>query len=111
MVFAVRAADAELTPYGPEPDSVLAGDPVTSNVVLTSDDTVKYGIWQITPGTSVQVAPAGIFVVLSGCATIAVDGGPTFDIGPGDVCIWDGGERTIWTVHETLRKVWCRPKG
>jgi uncharacterized protein len=111
MVFAVRAADAELTPNGPEPDSVLAGDLVTSNVVLTSDDTVKYGIWQITPGTSVQVAPAGIFVVLSGRATIAVDGGPTFDIGPGDVCIWDGGERTIWTVHETLRKVWCRPKG
>jgi hypothetical protein len=64
MVFAVRAADAELTPYGPEPDSVLAGDLVTSNVVLTSDDTVKYGIWQITPGTSVQVATAGMFVVL-----------------------------------------------
>jgi uncharacterized protein len=107
MAFAVRVADAELTPYGPEPDSVLAGNPVTSNAVLTSDEKVSYGIWQITPGTSVQVATPGMFVVLSGRATIAVDGGPTFEISPGDVCIWDGGERTIWTVHETLRKVWC----
>ena len=110
MVFAVRAADAELTTYDPEPDSVLAGNPVTSGIVLTGDDKVKYGIWQITAGTSVQVATPGMFVVLSGRATIAVDGGPTFDIGPGDVCICDGGERTIWTVHETLRKVWCDPQ-
>lgn len=110
MAFAVRVADAELTPYAPEPGSVLAGNPVSSNTVLTGDHKVKYGIWQITPGTSVQVASTGMFVVLSGRATVAVDGGPTFDIGPGDVCIWDGGERTIWTVHETLRKVWCSPQ-
>jgi uncharacterized cupin superfamily protein len=110
MALAVRAADAELVPGDPEPDSVIAGNPVTSNLVLTSDDKLRYGIWQITPGTSVQVATPGMFVVLSGRATIAVDGGATFDIGPGDVCIWDGGERTIWTVHETLRKVWCDPR-
>jgi uncharacterized protein len=110
MVLAVRAADVELTPDAPEPDGVLAGNPVTSSAVLLSDDKVRYGIWQITPGTSVQFATAGMFVVLSGRATIAVDGGPTFDIGPGDVSIWDGGERTIWTVHETVRKVWCDPR-
>jgi len=106
MTFMVRVADAELVPDGPGPGRVLAGKPVTSSVVLTSDDKVERGIWQITPGTAVQVAPAGMFVVLSGRATIAVDDGPTYDVGPGDVCIWDGGERTIWTVHETLRKVY-----
>lgn len=107
MAFPVQAADAELTPTGPEPDDVLAGNRVTSNLVLAGHDNVRYGVWQITPGASVQVAPTGMFVVLSGRATIAVDGGPTYEIGPGDVCIWDGGERTIWTVHETVRKVWC----
>ena len=106
MTLMVRAADAELTPGDPKPGRVLAGNPVTSSLMLSSDDQVRHGIWQITPGTAVAVAPAGMFVVLSGRATIAVDGGPTFDIGPGDVCIWDGGERTIWTVHETLRKVY-----
>ncbi len=108
MTLTVRVADAELVPNRSEGDTVLAGHPVTSNVVLTSQHNVRYGIWQITPGKSVQIAPTGMFVVLSGRATVAVDGGPTLDIGPGDVCIWDGGERTIWTVHETLRKVWCQ---
>ena len=106
MTFVVRAADAVLTPDAPDPGRVLAGNPVTSSMVLTSGDTVRHGIWQIAPGTAAEVAPAGMFVVLSGSATIAVDGGPTFDVGPGDVCIWDGGERTIWTVRETLRKVY-----
>jgi hypothetical protein len=41
-------------------------------------------------------------VVLSGRATIAVYGGPTFDIGPGDVCIWNGGERTIWSERPKM---------
>jgi uncharacterized protein len=106
MTFMMRVADAVLTPHAPDPDRVLAGNPVTSSMVLTSDDTVKRGIWQITPGTAVEIASAGMFVVLSGSATIAVDSGPTFDVGPGDVCIWDGGERTIWTVRETIRKVY-----
>jgi uncharacterized protein len=106
MTFMVRVADAELTPDLPKPGRVLAGYPVTSSVLLPSDGRVGYGIWQIAPGTAVEVAPTGMFAVLSGRATIAVDGGPTFDVGPGDVCIWDGGERTVWTVHETLRKVY-----
>lgn len=107
MVFTVQVADVELTLEPPKPDRVLAGNPVTSNAVLLKQNNVKYGVWQITPGTSVQIAPTGMFVVLSGRATVAVEGGPTLDIGPGDVCIWDGGERTVWTVHETVRKVWC----
>lgn len=106
MTLMVRVADAELTLDAPRSGRVLAGDPVTSSIVLPSDGKVRYGIWQIAPGTAVEVAPRGMFAVLSGHATIAVDDGPTFDVGPGDVCIWDGGERTIWTVHETLRKVY-----
>ena len=106
MTLIVRAADAELTPDDPKPGRVLAGNPVTSSAALPGDDKVKRGIWQIAPGTAVEVAPAGMFVVLSGRATVAVDGGPTFDIGAGDACVWDGGERAIWTVHETLRKVY-----
>ncbi len=106
MTLMVRVADAELTPEDLKPSRVLAGNPVVSSTVLPSDSKVRYGIWQITPGQAVAIAPRGMFVVLSGRATIAVEGGPTFDIGPGDTCIWDGGERTTWTVHETLRKVY-----
>ena len=62
MTSMVRVADAVLTPHAPDPGHVLAGNPVTSSVVLTDDDAVKRGIWQITPGTAVEVAPAGMFV-------------------------------------------------
>jgi uncharacterized cupin superfamily protein len=83
----VRVADAELTPEALKPDRVLAGNLVISSTVLPGDDKVRYGIWQITPGQAVAVAPTGMFVVLSGRATIAVDGGPTFDVGPGGMDI------------------------
>ena len=106
MTRMVRVADAVLTPDAPRPNRVLAGNPVSSSLPLPGNSKVAYGIWQIMPGMAIEVAPAGMFVVLSGRATVAVDDGPTYDIGPGDVCFWDGGERTTWTVHETLRKVY-----
>lgn len=107
MVLAVQAADVELEPESPRPDRVLAGNPVTTDAQLVKQHNVRYGVWQIMPGRRVEVAPTGMFVVLSGRATVAVDGGPTLELVAGTVCVWDGGERTVWTVHETLRKVWC----
>jgi uncharacterized protein len=106
MTFAVPVADAELTVDGPDPLSVIAGNPVTSSLVLAESDTAERGIWQITPGTVTDVEADEMFVVISGRATIAVEGGPVFDVGPGDVCVLSEGDRTTWTVHETLRKVY-----
>ncbi|MFN8168934.1 MAG: cupin domain-containing protein [Candidatus Nanopelagicales bacterium] len=37
---------------------------------------------------------------------IEVEGGPTLEVGPGDVGLYPAGTRTRWTVHETLRKVY-----
>jgi uncharacterized protein len=107
MTRMVRVADAVLRPDAPQPGRVLAGDPVSSSLILPGGNgKVAYGIWQIMPGQAVEVAPRGMFVILSGRATVAVDDGPTYDLGPGDVCFWDGGERTVWTVHETVRKIY-----
>jgi hypothetical protein len=106
MTFAVPVADAELTVDGPDPSSIIAGNPVTSSLVLAESDTVERGIWQITRGTVTDVEADEMFVVISGRATIAVEGGPVFDVGPGDVCVLSEGDRTTWTVHETLRKVY-----
>jgi hypothetical protein len=47
-----------------------------------------------------------VFVVLRGRATIEVSGGPTLEVGPGDVGVLHAGDRTTWTVHEDLRKVY-----
>jgi uncharacterized cupin superfamily protein len=107
MSFAMGVAAAELAADEPlDAAAVVAGAPATSSRVLVSDNSVERGIWEITPGTVTDVEADEMFVVISGRATIAVEGGPTFDVGPGDVCVLTQGARTTWTVHETLRKVY-----
>jgi uncharacterized cupin superfamily protein len=51
-----------------------------------------------------------VFVVLSGCATIDFeDGGNPIEVRAGDVVHLRDGQRTRWTVTETLRKVYVTP--
>ena len=47
-----------------------------------------------------------MFLVLSGRATIEVDGGPVLEVGPGDIGLLPAGASTRWTIHEDLRKVY-----
>ena len=89
--------------------TVLAGNPAMSSKTLWTSKrgTVQHGIWELTPGTVTDVEADELFVVLSGSATIAFEDGPTLDVGPGDVVRLPEGARTVWTVHETLRKVYA----
>jgi uncharacterized protein len=107
-VFVHHVADLPLEPDPLDPAQVLAGDPqVRSRVLHTSPDGhVERGVWEITPGVVTDEEADELFVVLSGRATIAVEGGPTLDVGPGDAVVLAAGCRTRWTVHETLRKVY-----
>jgi uncharacterized protein len=43
-------------------------------------------------------------VVVSGRATIEVEGGEITAVGPDDVAVLREDDCTTWTVHETLRK-------
>ncbi|MDT0382873.1 cupin domain-containing protein, partial [Streptomyces sp. DSM 42041] len=59
-----------------------------------------------TPGVSRDVESDEVFVVLGGDASIAFDDGtPTIDLRPGSLVRLHAGQRTTWTVRETLRKV------
>ncbi|NJP98783.1 cupin domain-containing protein [Nonomuraea sp. FMUSA5-5] len=100
--FAVPVHDVRLTPDELDPSQIVAGDPVTSSLELGGGR----GIWEITPGVVTDVERDEIFVVLSGRATVAVEGGTTVELGPGDVCLLAEGAKTTWIVHETLRKVY-----
>ncbi len=106
--FAVHIPDAELEPEPLEPAQIVEGTPVVSGTVLWESPDGKNirGIWQITPGVVTDTEANELFVVVSGRATIAVQDGPTFDVGPGDACVLREGDRTTWTVHETLRKAY-----
>ncbi|MEY9839233.1 cupin domain-containing protein [Streptacidiphilus sp. EB103A] len=106
--FAVHVPDADLEPDPLDPSQIIAGSPEVSGKVLweSEDGQQIRGIWQITPGTVSDTEANELFVVVSGRATIAVEGGDTFDVGPGDACVLREGDRTVWKVHETLRKAY-----
>ncbi len=107
--WVLSVADVALEADELDPADVLAGTPETSSRELWSAQggTITHGVWEITPGTVTDVEADELFVVLSGRATIAFEDGPPLEVGPGDVCRLPEGARTVWTVHETLRKVYA----
>ncbi|MEV6810286.1 cupin domain-containing protein [Streptomyces sp. NPDC051129] len=106
--FALHIADAVLEPEPLDPARIVSGTPeVTGKVVERSADGRQLrGIWQITPGVVTDTEADELFVVISGSATIEVAEGPTLRVGPGDLAVLRAGDRTTWTVHETLRKAY-----
>lgn len=109
--FAVSVADvpdSELEAEDLDPEQIISGTPVVTGKVLweAEDGSQIRGIWQITPGVVTDTEANELFVVVSGRATIEVEGGATLEVGPGSACVLREGERTTWTVHETLRKAY-----
>jgi uncharacterized cupin superfamily protein len=79
----------------------------TRILVLHDDGRIIRGIWEIDPGVVTDVEADELFVVHSGSATVRfLDSGDVWELRPGSVGIFDGGERTEWTVHERLRKAY-----
>jgi uncharacterized cupin superfamily protein len=108
MTFVLHVPDAELEPEPLDPAQIVSGAPeVTGRVLWSSPDGRELrGLWQITPGVVTDTEADELFVVLSGRATVEIADGPTLRLGPGDLAVLHEGDRTVWTVHETLRKAY-----
>ncbi|MFN8028493.1 MAG: cupin domain-containing protein [Acidimicrobiia bacterium] len=106
VIRAAALPDSDLPEAGLDPAQVVSGDPVVRVLEIHDADDLGIGVWQHSAGVSTDVEVDEVFVVLSGRATIEVEGGPTLEVGPGDVGLYPAGTRTRWTVHETLRKVY-----
>jgi uncharacterized cupin superfamily protein len=90
-----------------EADQVVDGRPLTGAATLGRFGGLEVGVWEMTPGVMRDVESEEVFVVLSGSARIEFEDGTTpFAVGPGDVVRLADGARTVWTVTETLRKVY-----
>lgn len=95
------------------PDQVVAGTPATASVVLDEGPAVDVGVWEMTPGAMRDVEADEVFVVLSGRARVDFESAPgvvqpelAIELTPGAVVRLTAGMRTVWTVTETLRKVY-----
>ena len=84
------------------------GAPQAGFVELETVEGVEVGVWEHTPGASTDVESDEVFVVLAGSATVAFDYPALDDIElrPGSVVRLTAGMRTVWTVRETLRKIY-----
>ena len=106
--FSIDARTCPLVPLPLDPRQVRSGDPRTYSRVLwrSPDGLEERGVWEITPGEVSDVELDEMFVVLFGRATVEIENGPVLEIAPGHVGVLTEGARTVWHVHETLRKVY-----
>jgi uncharacterized cupin superfamily protein len=93
------------------PDQVVAGTPTTGHLVLDDDGVRTVGVWEMTVGAMHDVEADEVFVVLAGAATVEFEHPHASPIilAPGSVVRLHAGMRTIWTVRQTLRKVYVTP--
>lgn len=101
--------------WGSDPVTVVRGrsvsldadaDGTTRWVALEQTGAGEVGVWEIDPGTTHDIESDEVFVVLSGQATITVEGSLEVAVGPGDVVRLRAGVSTTWEVAERLRKVY-----
>lgn len=107
----VHPVTDQLEPDALDPDQVVSGDPRTSALTLSEDAATgeETGFWRCTPGVFRDVELTETFLVITGRAVVEFETGETITVGPGDIHRFQGGEKTVWKVEETLLKVyWAR---
>lgn len=103
----VHAASQWLERQPVPAEQCLGGEPRTGTAELGKFGELTVGVWEMTPGVMRDVEAEEVFVVLSGTATVGFDdGSPAITLSAGDVVRLAKGTKTVWTVTETLRKVY-----
>ena len=88
-------------------ERVLSPDVLAHDLVpLTTLGDAEIGLWGMEPGTDHDTETDEVFVVLAGRGTVTFEDGEEIDLVPGVAVRLRAGERTTWTVTETLRKVY-----
>lgn len=71
-----------------------------------ADSKHRLGIWCCTPGSFRCVEKGDeLQTLLEGSLTLIYDDGSEHHFGPGDSIYTEKGERVIWKIHETVKKV------
>ena len=86
---------------------ILTGTPTASGAVLSksADGCKVRGIWDCTPGSfRWDWNYDETIAVISGRATVALDGGRKLTLAAGDLAFFERGQGSVWTIHEQFRK-------
>ncbi|MTH67208.1 DUF861 domain-containing protein [Agromyces bracchium] len=92
-------------------EQVVAGSPSTGYAPLDEPAdggrAGELGVWEMTPGAMRDVEVDEVFLVIAGRATVEFVEPvlPSIELSPGSIVRLDAGMSTVWTVTETLRKL------
>ena len=91
-------------------DQVVDGTPTTGFTTVTTFGELEVGVWEMTDGAMQDVESDEVFVVIAGRATVTFDADDrVMNLSVGSVVRLAAGEHTVWTVTETIRKVYITP--
>ncbi|MEO5608749.1 MAG: cupin domain-containing protein [Ornithinibacter sp.] len=85
---------------------VVQGSPGAGAMTLAEVGGVEVGVWEMAQGSARDTEVDEVFVVLSGRGTVTFEDGESITLVPGVAVRLRSGDRTLWTISETLRKVW-----
>jgi uncharacterized cupin superfamily protein len=115
-LVAGAVTDAAALPLEHEPvpsDQYVAGTPSTGYAALDepgAGDAAgagELGVWEMTPGAMRDTEVDEVFLVIAGRATVEFVEPPLppIELRPGSIVRLGAGMQTVWTVTETLRKL------
>ncbi len=101
----IEEVDVALEPF--EPAQVRGGAPRAGWHPLARFGDHEVGVWEMTEGAATDVEGDEVFLVLSGRARIDFVEPPrtSLELTAGDIVRLTAGDRTVWTVTQTLRKI------
>ncbi|HTU16373.1 MAG TPA: cupin domain-containing protein [Solirubrobacterales bacterium] len=103
----VHPVTDRLEPEPLDPEQVLFGNPKTSSLTLAEDgDGAESGLWRCTPGVVSDTEVEESFLVITGRGSVEFEDGSTIELRPGVTHRFAGGEKTKWTVEETVLKAY-----
>lgn len=82
---------------------VEGGWPTATTELLADLGGVRIAAWEVTTGVVADLEHDEYLLVLSGAGTLRLEGGPAVRLAPHALVRLGEGERTEWTVTETLR--------
>lgn len=102
----VRDTSTSDAPWEPIDEvDVIGGHPSTRTLPLfESVGPVEAGIWEMSEGAARDTEVDEVCLILAGRATLTINDDPPVEIAAGSFVPLRAGDRTVWTVHQSLRK-------
>lgn len=102
-----------VAPASPDPgaDDADSGDPRVVDTAVTTLGEAEIGLWQVEPGVLHDVEVDEVFLVLGGAGSVTFADGSVLALRPGVLVQLRDGDRTVWEITETLRKLYVAHAG